>query len=178
LIGYCFQIRLLSREALPDGLQSSCALLQHSCVLLQNGSIFLQRSCILLLSRLNILHVALTAGSGIGTEAVSRGKAKLLKFGRAILNSGEANMATAPMTAKANVDTTIAGIRLDRLFSATGSLSSCVSLFSASACGSFSGVSATCVRLGSMGQSRSVDDPATALLRDCPPKTNLDHGLI
>jgi hypothetical protein len=87
-------------------------------------------------------------------------------------------MATAPMTTKANEDTTIAGIRLDRLFSAAGSLSSCVALFSASASGSFSGVSANFVRLGSMGQSRRVGDPATALLRDCPPKTCLDHGLI
>jgi len=113
--------------------------------------------------------VALTAGSDIGAEAVSRGNssAKLLKFGRAILNFGKANVATAPMTTKANEDTTIAGIRLDRLFSATGSLSSCVALFSASASGSFSGVSANFVRLGSMGQSRRVGDPATALLRDC-----------
>jgi len=29
-----------------------------------------------------------------------------------------------------------------------------------------------------MGQSRRVGDPATALLRDCLPKTCLDHGLI
>src|SRR5436305_3068471 len=76
------------------------------------------------------------------------------------------------MAVKANEDTTIAGIRLDRVFTATGSLSSCVFLFSVSACGSFS-VSATCVRLGSMGQSRRVDNPVTAPLRDCPSQNQL-----
>src|SRR4051795_1598697 len=106
----------------------------------------------------------MTAGSGIGTEAVWRGNssAKLLKFGRATLASGKAYIASAPMTVKANEDTTIASIRLERLVRATGSLSSCVSLLGVSASGSFSGVSATCVRLGSIGQSRRMDDPATA----------------
>src|SRR5216683_1854368 len=89
-------------------------------------------------------------------------------------------MAAAPMTIKADTDTTIAGIRLERLFSAAGCLSSCVSLFGVSACGSFSDVSATCVRLGSMkqGQSRRWIVHATAPLRDCPSKIGLDHGLI
>src|SRR5438270_12483213 len=119
----------------------------------------------------------MTAGSGMGTEAVSRGNspAKLLKFGREILASGKAYIATAAMTVKANEDTTIASIRLERLVRATGSLLSCVSLLSVSASGSFSGVSATCVRLGSMGQSRRMDYPATAPLRDCPLKISLDH---
>ena len=81
------------------------------------------------------------------------------------------------MTANANEHTTIAGIRRDRMFSATDSLSSCVSLFSVSACDSFFCVSVTCVRLGSMGQSRRVDNPAKAPLRDCPPKIGLNMGL-
>src|SRR5947208_3008854 len=99
----------------------------------------------------------MTAGSGIGTEAVSRGNssAKLLKFGRAKLAAGKAYIAPAPMTVKANEDTMIADIRLDGQFRATGSLSGCVFLPSVSASGSFSGVSATCVRLGSMGQKPS-----------------------
>jgi hypothetical protein len=89
-------------------------------------------------------------------------------------------MAAAPMTTKADTDTTIAGIRVDRLFSAAGCLSSCVSLFGVSACGSFSGVSSTCVRLGSMkqGQKRRRIVHATAPLCDCQPKIGLDHGLI
>jgi len=67
LIGYCFQIRLLSCEALPEGFESSFALLQHSCVLLQNGSIFPQRSFVLLLSRLNILQRG--ADGGISSDS-------------------------------------------------------------------------------------------------------------
>src|SRR3954469_3424150 len=96
----------------------------------------------------------MTTGSGIGTETVSRGNnsAKLLNFGKAILPSGKAYVATAPTTDKANEDTSIAGMRLDRLFRATASLSTCVSL-GGSTSGFFSGVSTTCVRLGSIGQS-------------------------
>ncbi len=61
----------------------------------------------------------------------------------------------APMTAKADKDTTIAGTRLEALCcAASGCLSPCVSL---------SGVSATCVPYVSADQkskkSRRVDDP-------------------
>ena len=124
--------------------------------------------------------MALTTGSGIGTEAVLRGNksARLLKFGRAKLAPGKAYIATAPMTVKANEDTTIAGIRLDRLFTATGSLSSCVFLLSVSASASFSGVSATCVRLGSMGQSRRVEIQRRLLCAIAHLKIRLDHGLM
>jgi hypothetical protein len=156
LIGYSFQIRLLSCEILPKGFQSSRTLQQHSCVLLQNDSILLKRSWICWDDWISF-SAAVTVGSGIGAEAVARenSSAELLKFGRAILKFGKAYMAAAPMATKADTDATIAGIRLDRLFSAAGCLSSCVSLFSVSACGSFSGVSATCVRLGSMKQGQS-----------------------
>ena len=124
--------------------------------------------------------MALTTGSGIGTEAVLRGNksARLLKFGRAKLAPGKAYIATAPMTVKANEDTTIAGIRLDRLFTATGSLSSCVFLLSVSASACFSGVSATCVRLGSMGQSRRVEIQRRLLCAIAHLKIRLDHGLM
>src|SRR3954451_15107927 len=53
----------------------------------------------------------------------------------------------------ANEDTIIPCIRLDRLFRVAGAPSSCVSLLSVPGSGSFSGVSATCVRLESMGQA-------------------------
>ena len=95
---------------------------------------------------------ALTTGSGIGAEAVSRenNSAKLLKFARAILKFGKAHVAAAaPTSTKTDNDATIAGFRLDRMFSVTGCSSSCVSLLGASACGSCSSVSATCVRLRS-----------------------------
>ena len=69
LIGYSFQIRLLSCEAQPEGLQISCALpqrscvlLQRSCVLLQDGCIFLQRRSMLLLGRLNVLQCVADGG--------------------------------------------------------------------------------------------------------------------
>ena len=106
----------------------------------------------------------MTAGSGIGTEAVScgdgatkrlkSGKEKLgkerrlksgkEKFGKEKrLKSGEEKLGkklavAAPMTAKADKDTTIAGTRLEARCraAASGWLSPCVSL---------SGVSATCV---------------------------------
>jgi len=45
----------------------------------------------------------------------------------------------------ANVDTATASSRLDDLPGAVGFSSSCFSLFDESACGSLSGVSATCV---------------------------------
>jgi len=116
---------------------------------------------------------SLTAGSGIGTEAVWRGNSsvKLLKIGRAILKYGKAYTAAAPMTTKADKDTTIVGTRLDRPFNATGCLSSCVSLFSVSSRGSFSGVSATCVRLGSMKQGQGR--PATAPFARLPIQNRL-----
>jgi len=76
----------------------------------------------------------------------------------------------APMTAKADKDTTIAGTRLEApCCAASGCLSPCVSL---------SGVSATCVPLRvspvarfflaadqKNKKSRRVDDPATTLAR-------------
>jgi hypothetical protein len=75
----------------------------------------------------------------------------------------------APMTAKADKDTTIAGTRLEaRCCAASGCLSSCVSL---------SGASATCVPYVSAQsqdflaadqknkKSRRVDDPATTPAR-------------
>jgi hypothetical protein len=93
------------------------------------------------------------------------GKEKLLKFGKELA-------VAAPMTAKADKDTTIAGTRLEApCCAASGCLSPCVSL---------SGVSATCVPYVSAHQpsrkifprrdqknkkSRRVDDPATTPAR-------------
>src|SRR4051794_2841737 len=113
----------------------------------------------------------MTAGSGIGTEAVWRGNssAKLLKFGRATLASGKAYIATAPMTVKANEDTTIASIRLERLVRATGLF---VELRLFTWCLSFWFFFRCLSHLRSPrinGQSRRMDYPATAPLRDCPP---------
>jgi hypothetical protein len=91
------------------------------------------------------------------------GKEKRLKFGKALA-------AAAPMTAKADKDTNIAGTRLEApCCVASGCLSPCVSL---------SGVSATCVPyvsaqsqdfssppISKTKKSRRVDDPATTLAR-------------
>ena len=91
------------------------------------------------------------------------GKEKRLKFGKELA-------VAAPMTAKADKDTTIAGTRLEApCCAASGCLSPCVSL---------SGVSATCVPyvsaqsqdfssppISKTKKSRRVDDPATTLAR-------------
>jgi hypothetical protein len=71
------------------------------------------------------------------------GKEKLLKFGKELA-------VAAPMTAKADKDTTIAGTRLEApCCAASGCLSPCVSL---------SGVSATCVPYVS-AQSQDFSSP-------------------
>jgi hypothetical protein len=138
---------------------------------------------------------------GIGTEAVTCGdcatkrskfgKVKRSKLGKE--NFGKDNekrsrlgkelAVAAPMTAKADKDTTIAGSRLDApCGGASGGLSPCVSL---------SGVSATCVPLRvsplarfllaadqqhkkEPSRGRSGDDSRAI----APPKFSLNHGLI
>ena len=103
------------------------------------------------------------------------GKEKRSRFGKELA-------VAAPMTARANKDTIIAGTRLEApCCAASGSLSPCVSL---------SGVSATCVPYVS---AQSQDFPrrrpakqkrAAAwtihprLSRDSPPNFSLNHGLI
>jgi hypothetical protein len=103
------------------------------------------------------------------------GKEKLLKFGKELA-------VAAPMTAKADKDTTIAGTRLEAPWcAASGCLSPWFSL---------SGVSATCVPYVS-AQSQDFSSPPTRktkravawtiqrrLSRDCPTKFGLNHGLI
>jgi hypothetical protein len=103
------------------------------------------------------------------------GKEKRLKFGKKFA-------VAAPMTARANKDTTIAGTRLE---TACGAGSGCLSPWV-----SLSGVSATCVPYVS-GQSQDFSLAAVSktkkavaravqrrFSRDSPSEFGLNHGLI
>jgi hypothetical protein len=116
-----------------------------------------------------------------GIEKRLKSGIEKLKFGmEKRLKSGKELAVAAPMMAKADKDTIIAGTRREApCCAASGCLSPCVSL---------SAVSATCVPYVS-AQSQDFSSPPISkkavawtiqrrLSRDCPPKFRSNHGLI